>query len=260
LMGVNNTTIIRRLTQVEEVIGTQLFDRRRTGYLPTSAGALVIELASRIELDLTSLGHQIEANAETGAGLIRLTTSDSLLQAAMPVIRDFQIQHPGVQIEVTAGNGALNLARGECDVALRATCNPPENLVGRKIAIIEWAPFACTGIDLTGTIYDREWVSYAGSLTNLKAALFLAQRVAPQRIIYKSDTVLGVASAVREGIGIGYLPCMLGNQMEGVLRVGEVEKSLNDELWLLTHPDIRHSNRVRSFMKFFSEGFAIHRT
>ncbi|WP_279606796.1 LysR substrate-binding domain-containing protein [Sphingobium yanoikuyae] len=125
----------------------------------------------------------------------------------MPVIRDFQIQHPGVQIEVTAGNGALNLARGECDVALRATCNPPENLVGRKIAIIEWAPFACTGIDLTGTIYDREWVSYAGSLTNLKAALFLAQRVALQRIIYKSDTVLGVASAVREGIGIGYLPC-----------------------------------------------------
>lgn len=153
------------------------------------------------------MGHQIEANAETGAGLIRLTTSDSLLQAAMPVIRDFQIQHPGVQIEVTAGNGALNLARGECDVALRATCNPPENLVGRKIAIIEWAPFACTGIDLTGTIYDREWVSYAGSLTNLKAALFLAQRVALQRIIYKSDTVLGVASAVREGIGIGYLPC-----------------------------------------------------
>ena len=259
LMGVNNSTIVRRLAQVEEAIGTPLFDRRRSGYVPTAAGELVIKLAGRIELDLTSLGHQLSEDAETGSGLIRLATSDSLLQAAMPVIRDFRAQHPGIQIEVIAGNGALNLTRGECDVALRATCNPPENLVGRKIAQIEWAPFGRIDQDVGASLHDRAWVSYGGSLAGLKAAAFLAQRKAPQQIVYRSDTVLGVASAIREGVGLGYLPCMLGNQLEGVSQVGEVEKSLGDELWLLTHPDIRHSHRVRAFMTFFSKAFSIDR-
>ncbi|MFK4871544.1 LysR family transcriptional regulator [Novosphingobium sp. ZW T3_23] len=259
LMGVNNSTIVRRLAQVEEAIGTPLFDRRRSGYVPTAAGELVIKLAGRIELDLTSLGHQLSEETETGSGLIRLATSDSLLQAAMPVIRDFRAQHPGIQIEVIAGNGALNLARGECDVALRATCNPPENLVGRKIAQIEWAPFGRIDQDVGASLHDHAWVSYAGSLAGLKAAAFLAQRTAPQQIVYRSDTVLGVASAVREGIGLGYLPCMLGDRLEGVSQVGEVEKSLSDELWLLTHPDIRYSHRVRAFMTFFSKAFSIDR-
>jgi DNA-binding transcriptional LysR family regulator len=256
MLGINVTTITRRLAKVEEVLGVALFDRRRTGYVVTAHGEEVVALAERVELDVIGVARRVSGHAQGHAGDLRITTSDSLLLYFLtPMIASFKACNPAVRVEVTVGNGALNLARGEADIAIRATEKPPENLFGRKVSMIAWAPYRawCDEVADNHGGPNQQWVSYGGKLTGLKAAELVAARVPPEDIGYRTDSVAGAAAAIAAGLGVGYLPCMLGDLSPDLQRIGPIEPELNDDLWLLTHPDIRRSGRVYAFMTHCAE-------
>ncbi|MBB3267484.1 DNA-binding transcriptional LysR family regulator [Azospirillum sp. OGB3] len=265
MLGLNGSTIARRLAKVEQVLGTALFDRRRTGYVTTVQGEEIVALAERIELDVVSVARRVSGHTQGHAGDLHITTSDSiLLYFLTPMIASFKALNPAVNMEVTVGNGALNLARGESDIAIRATKTPPENLFGRKVATIAWAPYAACSASApplsdARPMADRQWVSYGGMLSGLTAAEFVDGRVPRDNIGYRTDSVAGAAAAIAAGLGVGYLPCMLGDLSPDIERVGPVEPALTDDLWLLTHPDIRRSGRVYAFMSHCIEAIGQHR-
>ncbi len=254
VLGVNISTIARRLNAVEAALGATLFERRRTGYLVTRQGQEMMTLADRVELDVVSVVRRVSDSIQDQIGTLRITTSDSLLLHFLtPVIASFSALNEGMRIEVIVGNNALNLARGESDIAIRATDKPPENLFGRKVATIAWAPYAHIsrpGTSLPGNdrAAPRKWVSYGGKLADLKASRFVEATVRPDDIAYRTDSVASAAAGIAAGMGAGYLPCMLGDITPGLVRIGAVETQLNDELWLLTHPEIRKSGRIYAFM------------
>src|SRR5258706_1274509 len=250
LLGVNNSTISRRLARLEETLGVTLFDRRRTGYLPTAQGAELIALAERVELDIVSVARRVSGHVQGHTGDLRVTTSDALLLDFLtPIVADFKALNPSVRVEVIVGNNLLNLARGESDIAFRAaTAAPPENLFGRKVASVAWAAYGRRS-DFTGGrpnpdgLYQHQWASYGGGLSGLKAFKFVEERVSREKIVYRSDSVAGMAAAIAAGIGVRFLPCMHGGLFQHLMRVGPVEPVISDELWILTHPDIRKSGR-----------------
>lgn len=254
MLGINSSTIARRLAKVEETLSVTLFDRRRTGYVTTAEGDELMALAERVELDVVSVARRVTGHVQGHVGDLRITTSDFLLLHFLtPMIAEFKVLNPSIRMEVTVGNSPLNLARGESDIAVRATENPPENLFGRKVATIAWAPYARLPNSApswrdTDELFDCQWVSYAGNLSGLKAAKFIEERVHHDNIAYRTDSVAGAAAAIVAGLGVGYLPCMVGDITPDLIRVGAVEPELNDELWLLTHPDIRKSGRIYAFM------------
>jgi len=256
LLGLNISTVSRRLAQVEQTLGVRLFDRRRSGYVPTDEGAELIALGERVELDIVTVVRRVSAHDQGVTGTLRITTSDSLLlHFFTPIIAAFKAENPAIRIEVLVGNSALNLARGESDVALRATKMPPENLFGCRIAAIAWAPYGrrsdfAAGPPPPDRLYQQQWVSYAAELSALKAFSHIESRVAPERIAYRVDSVASVGAAIAAGLGIGLLPCMLGDLMDDLIRVGPILPELTDDLWLLTHPDIRKAERVQAFMAF----------
>lgn len=254
MLGVDGSTTARRLAKAEEALGATLFHRRRTGYTATAEGEELIALARRVELDVVNVARLISGSGEGLAGELRVTTSDSILSFLSPAIASFRALNPAITLDVVVSNTFLNLARGEADVAVRATDRPGENLFGRKAATIAWAPYGA----LPGTCplppsgrarFDCQWVSYSGQLAALKAHAFLEERVGHDRIVFRSDSVAAAAEAVAAGLGQAYLPCMLGDLHPRLRRIGPIERELDDQLWVLTHPDIRTSDRVRSFMK-----------
>lgn len=254
MLGINSSTIARRLAKVEETLSVTLFDRRRTGYVTTAEGDELMALAERVELDVVSVARRVTGHVQGHVGDLRITTSDFLLLHFLtPMIAEFKALNPSIRVEVIVGNSPLNLARGESDIAVRATENPPENLFGRKVATIAWAPYARLPNSApswrdTDGLFDCQWVSYAGNLSGLKASKFIEERVHHDNIAYRTDSVAGAAAAIVAGLGVGYLPCMVGDITPDLIRVGAVEPELNDELWLLTHPDIRKSGRIYAFM------------
>ena len=255
-LGVNNSTMFRRLGQIEDVLNVALFDRRRSGYIATQAGAEVIALAQNIELEIIGVSTRVSDREAGHAGDLRITTSDSLAYSlVIPIVAAFKAENPGIRAEILVANNPFNLARGESDIAIRATSAPPENLFGRKVATIAWARYR-RRLDGGGEhrygeqAAGQQWAAYSGSLSRLKAAKLIERSVSHENIAYRSDSVVSVAAAIEAGMGIGYLPCMLGDINQNLIRLGDVEPELSDELWVLTHPDIRRSGRVHAFMAF----------
>ncbi len=255
-LGINVSTVSRRLAGLEQALGVTLFDRRHAGYVLTAEGSALRALGERMELDVVSVARQLSPVSQAPLGTLRITTSDSLLLYFLtPILADFKVRHAAIDVEVLVGNHRLNLARDESDIALRATCSPRDSLVGRKLATIAWAAYGCARhfscrIPDAGQVYERQWVSYTAGLGALKATQYLDARAAPHRISYRTDSVAALSAAVAVGLGLGFLPCMLGDITPGLTRVGPVVPELDDELWLLTHPDIRKTRRVRAFMDF----------
>lgn len=258
-LGVNVSTVSRRVAQVEKTLGVALFDHRRSGYMLTAEGAELRALAERVELDIVSVARRVSRAGQGPLGKLRITTSDSLLLYFLtPIIADFKVANEGVAIEVLVGNQTLSLARDESDIAVRATNKPSESLVGRKLATIAWAPYGSVKSAPASTPFadGQDWVSYSGALCGLKAASYLECRVDANCISYRTDSVAAASAAIVAGLGFGFLPCMLGDITPGLVRVGPVVPELSDDLWLLTHQDIRKSWRVKAFMTFCAAAVA----
>lgn len=261
-LGVNHSTISRRLAAVEKTMGVVLFDRRRCGYVPTGAGADMIALSERVENDILDVARRVSTHLQGHTGDLRITTSDALLLDFLtPIIADFRADNPEIRVEMIVRNRQLNLARGEADIAFRATLAPPESLFGRKVATVAWAVYG-RRVDHAGSspsldeLYLRQWASYGGELSRLKAFKFIEDRVPHERIAYRSDSVAAVTAAISAGMGIGFLPCMHGDLVPDLMRISAVEPEVFDELWVLTHPDIRRSGRVCAFMMHCAQAIA----
>jgi DNA-binding transcriptional LysR family regulator len=256
-LGVNHSTVFRRLGQLEEELGVKLFERHRTGYALTPAGEEMTSLAARMEEDVATFARKLAGQAVSPAGELRVTTNDTLLVHLLtPIFARFTQACPEVRLDVVLANQALNLSKRDADVAIRATDNPPETLVGRRVASIAWAVYGRAadfpepeGVDLL-TLFDRPWVALGDNLAALKAARFVRERVAQEKIAYKVNTVLGLAEAVESGIGIGPLPCFIADAKPALARLTPPNPDFTAGLWLLTHPDLRQSARVRAFLDF----------
>ncbi|MGF9761853.1 LysR family transcriptional regulator [Microvirga sp. 0TCS3.31] len=259
LLGINHSTVFRRLAQIEEVLGAKLFERHRSGYTLTTVGEEMVALAQRVDDDITAFTRKMAGRELAPAGELRVTTNDSLLVHLLtPLFVKFRKQCHDVRLDVVLANQELNLSKRDADVAIRATDNPPENLVGRRVASIAWALYGRAdefpdpeSVD-PESLYERDWVSLGENLATLKAVKFVHEHVPPERIGYRVNTVLGLAEAVEQGLGIGHLPCFIADRRPGLVRLGPPNPEFAADLWLLTHPDLRHSPRVRVFLDFLA--------
>jgi DNA-binding transcriptional LysR family regulator len=255
-LGVNHSTVFRRLGQIESQLGSRLFERGRSGYALTPCGEAMVRLAERMEEDILAFERQVTGHDMRPSGDLRLTTNDTLLVHLLPdMLAAFRRAYPEITVDVVISNQSLNLSKRDADVALRATDRPVETLVGRRLAGVGWALHGPASLgqksfDVAGATRTQDWVGFSDNLASIKPAKWLKQNVDPQRIVYRINTVLGLAEAVAAGIGIALLPCFIAAVTPGLVRLAPPIAELESGLWLLTHPDLRHTARVRAFMDF----------
>ena len=106
------------------------------------------------------------------------------------------------------------------------------------------------GCPTPAKLHDRIWASYCDELSMLKAVKLVDAHVPPQNIAYRINSVEGLSAAVSAGLGAGYLPCMVGDLIPSLMRIGPLMPELADPLWLLTHPDLRKTGRVHTFLEY----------
>ena len=270
-LGLDHSTVFRRLGRIEAALGLVLFERRREGYAATPAGEEVVALARRLDEDVTAVTRRLAGRAPTPSGEVRVTTADSLLVHLMtPLFARFRAQCPEVRLDVVVANQSLNLSKRDADVAIRAGDDPPPTLVGRRVARIAWALYGrrdATGGAAPADTSDsdaamdaaRPWVALGDDLSTMKVARFPAETEPPRRIVYRTNSVLALAEAVEAGIGIGHLPCFVGDVRPDLVRLAAPEPRFSADLWLLTHPDLRKAARVRALLDFLAEEIARHR-
>ncbi|HDW2023270.1 TPA: LysR family transcriptional regulator [Enterobacter ludwigii] len=264
-LGINHSTLFRRLGAIETSLALALFLRRRTHYVPTKAGTALIALGHRIEEDIHYVLQNIEEDECGFSGEIRVTTSDALLQDYLnPLIASFSRVNPHITFQVSTGNESVNLFDGGADIAFRATRDIPEHLSGRKVGSAFWAVYGLreqwekkqvNAMALT----EHRWVSFHYAMSKLNAFLWIEKNIPEKNITFRGDSVLSVASAISSGIGIGLLPCMHGNQIDKLAQISPIAEGLGEDIWLLAHPDVRKSAKIREFMNHCSHYLAENR-
>ena len=200
-LGVNHSTVFRRLGEIEKRLGAPVFERHRTGYGLTPAGEEMVVLAERMERDVTAFARKLAGKTLTPSGEVRVTTNDTLLvHLLMPVLAAFRAQYPDIRVDMVLSNQALNLSKRDADIAVRATDNPPETLVGRRVASLAWAIYgrredfptaAGGGSEDIAELAGRCWVSLGDQFGHLKAARYVREHVPADRVALKINTVLG---------------------------------------------------------------------
>jgi DNA-binding transcriptional LysR family regulator len=253
-LGVNHSTVFRRLAQIEAQLGSRLFERSRGGYALTPCGEEMVRLAERMGEDIVAFERQVTGHDLRPSGELRVTTNDTALIYLMTeIFAGFRRAYPEISLDVVVSNQPLNLSKRDADVAIRATERPPQTLIGRRAASISWAVFAASGnapdhFDPASDARDAEWIGFGENLANLKAAKWLKEHGG--RLVYRINTVLGLAEATAAGLGLGLLPCFIGAKTPGVTRLTPPLPDVVEGLWLLTHADLRQTARVRAFMDF----------
>jgi DNA-binding transcriptional LysR family regulator len=262
-LGMDHSTLYRRLGQIEAAVGTRLFERRRSGYVPTQAGEEMAALAGRLAEEITGFTRKLAGREPTPSGELRVATNDTLLVHLLtPLFARFRARYPEIRLEIAVGNPPLNLSRRDADVAIRVTASPPETLVGRRVARIAWALYGRAADFPTPerppleALVERDWVAPGDDLASLPSSLFLRRRVDPKRVVYRVSSVLGLAEAVEAGLGIGHLPCFIAGVRPALVRLAPPDPGFAADLWLLTHADLRHSPRVRVFLDMLAEDIA----
>ncbi|MCJ2068334.1 LysR family transcriptional regulator [Methylobacterium sp. J-030] len=252
-LGINHSTAFRRLTALETKLEARLFERLRTGYVPTACGQAMVEAANRIEAEVTRFERTAAGRGDIPSGELRVTTPASFAaDLLMPILADFAVRYPEIRIALILAEAALNLSRRDADVAIRASRDPSETLVGRRLATVAWGLYGRVDRDF-GDLAREAWVSPDSSVAGGSFTRFVAEQTAVDRVRLWINTVTGLEDAIAAGIGIGPLPCFSADANPALRRLSGPHPELGADLWVLTHPDLRHAARVRVFMEHIAE-------
>ncbi|MBK8838720.1 MAG: LysR family transcriptional regulator [Hyphomonadaceae bacterium] len=147
ILGVNQTTVARRVAALEEAIGEKLFDKTAGGYRLTEVGSAMVQNAERVEAEAEAFARMVAQRSRKLLGMIRVTTNDVLADCLLtPWLREFTQRFPVVQVETIITDRRLDISRGEADIALRAnTSKGPalgDGVTVRRLATGKWGVYA----------------------------------------------------------------------------------------------------------------------
>jgi molybdate transport repressor ModE-like protein len=260
-IGVDQTTVLRKLDLLETTLGTSLFERRKTGQTPTPAGKLVAEAAERMEKEAHALENALATRRRVVGGAVRLTTSDGLAgRFVTPCMRAFQALYPGVTVELIATDERLDIAAGEADVALRGSSHPEgAGIVARRMPDILWTIYcspayaAERGVPhCRDALGGHDIVGFEGRLTRLPGWRWLADAVPDAVVRFRSSSFVSMVANLKAGLGVGPLPTIIGDAEPGLVRCLPPPPELQDELWLIVREELKNEPHVRALTDFLA--------
>ncbi|WP_223970557.1 LysR family transcriptional regulator [Bradyrhizobium sp. RD5-C2] len=261
-VGVNHATVLRRVAQLEERLGAQMFEKLPSGYLITAAGEEVLELAEQMEASSFQLETRVFGRDQSVRGRLRVTLAPPLsTHLLMPDFAEFARLHPDIEMEILSSGELANLTNREADVAIRVVYDRktlPLNLHGLK------------GPEVFGGVYmsrDRLAKTRAGAPDPVRWIVISihgipdwagAGELRTTQVPFRVTDADGQIAAVRQGLGITTLPCFVGDADPLLTRVPGSDLHMYGTLWLLTQGETRKTKRVRLFTEFIADRLAAH--
>jgi DNA-binding transcriptional LysR family regulator len=261
-LAVDQSTVQRRLAELERRIGQSLVQRQPTGYRLTEFGQEMLPFAEAVERTVQTFERQLRTLSTETAGVIRLTCPEPIVNRIVQtgLLDRFHARHPALSVQFVMSDKYIDLSQGEADVALRSGDTDDDELVGRKIGDSVWAVYASrTYVERHGRpasiegLAQHALVGFDDTMAKHRIAQWL-RKVAPDvPMAARSNSVLGLIYSVKAGIGVGPLPLPLGDAEPDLVRVLGPVAELTRIWRLLTTRELRRTPRVSAFFDFIVE-------
>ncbi len=261
-LGINATTVSRRLAALEEETQARLFDRTPDGYVLTPSGADLLPRAERMEDEAIALDRDVIGADQRTAGIVRLTGTEMLVtRFIMPHLPRFHALYPDISLDLECTTRRVSLARREADIALRLSRPHEENVVTRRLSSVPLSLYVAPSyVERRGLPPDPD-VSLGGHSVILFADSrgfaveneWLVARLDGARIALRSDSVSSIYSATVAGVGIALLPVAAARHDGSLRRIATSTSPPPRIIWQAVHADLQRSARVRAVLDFLGE-------
>lgn len=257
LLKVHGSTVARHLDHLERRVGTRLFARTPRGMEITSSGAQVIELLDRVAAELEEVERSLKARGPVLTGPVSLAVPAALAgNLVVPMLGELYVRHPDIELALCVGQALDILERAEADLALWITDDPPDDLIGRPVATVMASAYATPAYLQALDHPDSGGGRWVGSPDPASLSARVRVRHFPNLpLALMLDDLVPRAAALEAGLGVGLLPCYLGDASPRLVRAGIMEPVRLGEVWLFSRPEGRGVARIQAVSAYLQELF-----
>lgn len=257
-LGVNHSTVLRRINGLEEKLQVRLFERLKSGYVLTTSGEEIFSKIEHIEDDFLTVERLIAGRDISYEGTIQLSTTDTLGQYWLPpYVKKFKELYPEIVVNIEVRNSYTDMTKREADIVISAFNRHPDYMVGKVLAPIKIGLYASSDyISTFGKPHSVEGLAkhkllvLDGPLRNIAVNQWLMNLIPKSAISLSCDMYTSLYCYALQGLGIAPLPTYVGDYHNNLISVMDVPEKFYANIWMLTHPDLRKTGRIRAFMKF----------
>jgi DNA-binding transcriptional LysR family regulator len=260
LLGVHQTTVLRRLDQMEDALGVRFFERNPNGLRLTPAGELAFREAERLAADLETLQRKLVGADTAPVGKVRIAAEDVMLAWLLaPVLAELVNAYPDIELEVLTDNDVSNLAHREPDLTLRPENRPQATWEGERIASLASAVYGSGGfcrrhrdMDLENAPDRQTWILPDETFSHLATGRWYRRHLRHAVSVIRCNSLQTMVSLARAGAGLAVLPCYIGERAGDLRRLSPPLEGESVDLWLHVNQDTQQMTRVRVVMEFLA--------
>ncbi|WP_338664652.1 LysR family transcriptional regulator [Pararoseomonas sp. SCSIO 73927] len=258
-LRVSQSTVSRRIAELEASIGMTLFQRHQTGYFLTDEGRVVLRHAELVEDSVMALERGAAGLDKKPTGTVRLATSENLAtDLIIPALPAFRDRYPGICLEIVTSTVAAELGRREADIALRVVRPTRGNLKVRRVGHMTYSVYGSRDYVEKHPVIEgeplggRHFIAWDDSHAYMPAAAWLSREHPGCKIALVTSSLPTQIAAVRAGLGLAVIPDFLAVE-DDFVRLIPPDQMFSAEVWLVTHADLVASARVRAVSDFLAD-------
>jgi len=250
-LGVNQTTVGRRLRALEVRLGHGLFVRGRPAFVPTEAGEAVIAHAERMESESVGLEAVLKLRDLKPRGLVRIATMPWIITALIvPALPAFANRYPDIEIETIGDVRERSLSKREAELALRFEMEPRGRERAITLAPVTYALYAPRGTDPA----SRPWIGFGEDVADSVPAQWLEHaRATDERVVLRAHDAGFIHAAIRAGVGKGVIPDLLADGDPSLVRLSGPTPEFVRNLRALVHEDVQRMTRTVTVIEWLRD-------
>ena len=254
LLGSSGSTVCRHIKETEDDLNVRLFKRERNGMWPTAVGRRVLEIAGALATEVAGLRRIVADDARPG-GTVVVSLPDIVASSALPAISELTRNQPDVTVSLACASAEPTSYPADVDCAVVIARSPPEHWVGRPAANFAVAVYAHAELqqEAERDIRPLGWVDWELPLASARPCGLWHELSAGLAVRGKCDSVIAQQQALRAELGVGPLPCAVGELDPLLRRVRTLPTVVVGKVWVLIHPDVRSLWRVREMYRLLTE-------
>lgn len=256
-LGVTHTTVARRISELQARVGSRLLERpdgAKGPYAPTRCGESLVATAASIEESLLALDLNLFGEDSSLEGTLLVTSVEPVSSLVAGQLESFTRLYPNIVVELSSSKRSLSLAKRESDVAVRVENTPTSSLVGCKLGVMAFAPYASEAL-AEQPLQSMPWLGWMNCFAEPLFPDWLAQHAPGARVVARLDDFSSMVEAMAAHAGAAMLPCIIGDRDPRLVRVGLRAQTWSRAIWLLSHPEVRSASRVEVFFRHIKRGF-----
>lgn len=259
-LGVNRTTVSRRLATLEAQLGSPLFYRTAAGYQLTPAGETIVANAEAMEHAAVTIGARVRERTGRMQGRVRVAMAPEFASHWLSRhLLEFRRRYPAMSLQVLVGTRTLDLARGEAELAIRTPRPHQLGLITSRLATTGTALYVSRGflgkrrLRITDLASARTipLLVFTPALQLLQRAEWFRPILEGGDIVMETNGTHALVEAARASAGVAVLPTFVASAYEDLVCVSD--HVAEHDVWIATHPDFRRDPKVRATSDFLKE-------